>query len=176
MRALVSVASRHDATREIGAAIASVLEAADIEVDIVEPERVGSVEAYDAVILGSAVYAGRWLGSARELADRELEALRLRHVWLFSSGPIGDPPKPEMAPPEALALREAIGAVDHQVFEGKLDRARLGVGEKLIVSAVRASPGDFRPWDAVLEWARWIAAALSQAPVAVSAASEGMPA
>ena len=161
MRALVAVASRHSSTREIGTAIARVLEAAGIEVDVIDPELVTSVEAYDAVVLGSAVYSGRWLASARDLVDRELDRLRERRVWLLSSGPIGDPPRPRQVPADGLAIEERIGAVDHQVFEGKLDRSRLGFGEKLMASGVRAAPGDYRPWDAVLEWARWIAATLA---------------
>jgi menaquinone-dependent protoporphyrinogen oxidase len=157
VRVLVSVASRHSSTSEIGTAIARVLEAAGIQVDVVDPELVTSVEPYDGVVLGSAVYAGRWLAPARELVDREVDRLRERHVWLVSSGPIGNPPKPEQVSPDATAIHGRIGAVDHQVFEGRLDRSRLGVAEKLIVSAVRAEPGDYRPWDAVVDWARWIA-------------------
>jgi menaquinone-dependent protoporphyrinogen oxidase len=161
MRVLVSVASRHSSTREIGTAIARVLEVAGIQVDVVDPELVTSVEPYDGVVLGSAVYAGRWLAPARELVDREIDRLRDRHVWLLSSGPIGNPPKPQQVSPDAIAIDDRIGAVDHRVFEGRLDRSRLGLGESLIVSAVRAQPGDYRPWDDVLEWARWIAATLA---------------
>lgn len=166
MRVLVSVASRHDATRELGTAIARVLQSAGIKVDVLDPERVASVEPYDAIVLGSAVYAGRWLPAARELADREVDRLRARHVWLFSSGPIGSPPRPEQEPADAIAIQERVDAVDHQVFEGRLDRARLSLAEKIVASAARAQPGDFRPWDDVVEWARWIAAALVPAMLA----------
>jgi menaquinone-dependent protoporphyrinogen oxidase len=161
MRVLVSMASRHGATREIGAAIARVLEAEGLDVEVVDPERVTTVEPYDGIVLGSAVYAGRWLAPARELVDRELAGLRARRVWLVSSGPIGDPPKPEVVPPDAEAIRERTGALDHQVFEGRLDRSQLGFAEKVIASAVRAESGDFRPWDAVMDWSRGIAAELS---------------
>jgi hypothetical protein len=54
-----------------------------------------------------------------------------------------------------------LNAVDHQVLEGRLDRSRLGLGEKVIVAANGAQAGDYRPWDDVLEWARWIAATLA---------------
>jgi menaquinone-dependent protoporphyrinogen oxidase len=170
MRVLVSVASRHRSTDEIGTAIARVLEAAGLEVELLAPELVTSVEPYDAVVLGSAVYAGRWLESARELVEREVDRLRDRQVWLFSSGPIGEPPKPEQVSADAITILGRIGAIDHQVFEGRLDRSRLGVGEKLIASTVRARPGDYRPWDAVVEWARWIAAALQPDPVTAARA------
>jgi len=171
MRVLVTVASRHGSTAEIGTAIARVLEAAGIEVDVVDPERVTSVDPYDAIILGSAIYGGRWLASARDLVDREETGLRERRVWLLSSGPIGEPPRPRQVPADGLAIEERIGAVDHQVFEGKLDRSGLGFGEKLMASSVRADPGDYRPWDAVLEWARWIVIALAAEPAAAPTAT-----
>jgi menaquinone-dependent protoporphyrinogen oxidase len=48
--------------------------------------------SFDAVVLGSAVYAGRWLDPARQYAALYADVLRARPVWLFSSGPIGNPP------------------------------------------------------------------------------------
>jgi menaquinone-dependent protoporphyrinogen oxidase len=173
MKVLVSVASRHGATREIGATIARVLEVEGLDVDVVDPERVTSVKPYDGIVLGSAVYAGRWLGPARDLVERELAGLRERPVWLMSSGPIGDPPKPEAVPPEAVAIKERIGALDHQVFEGRLERSQLGLAEKVIVSAVHAEYGDFRPWDPVIDWARLIAARLSPTASGVAVGTAG---
>jgi hypothetical protein len=62
MRVLVSVASKHDSTTGIGAAIAKTLRDAGIETEVVPPEKVASLDGLDAVILGSAVYYGRWCG------------------------------------------------------------------------------------------------------------------
>lgn len=167
MQVLVSVASRHGATLEIGAAIAAVLVEAGIEVDRTPPERVLDVAPYDAVLIGSGVYAGRWLAPARALVEREAAALSTKPVWLFSSGPIGDPPKPD-APADAATLAQQVHAVEHRVFEGKLDRRRLGFAEKAIVAMVRAADGDYRPWDAVIDWARDIAAMLEVRAAAVA--------
>jgi menaquinone-dependent protoporphyrinogen oxidase len=138
-----------------------VLSQSGIDVDLCAPEEVASVEPYDAVVIGSGVYAGRWLTPARELIAREATHLLERPVWLFSSGPTGNPPRPGQEPSDGITLRELTNAVDHQVFEGKLDRRALAFGEKAVVSAVRAPAGDYRPWDAILEWARWIAVALN---------------
>jgi menaquinone-dependent protoporphyrinogen oxidase len=163
MRVLVSVASRHGATDELGGVIARVLEGECLDVDRVDPEHVPSVAPYDGVVLGSAVYAGRWLAPARDLVDRELAHLRERPVWLLSSGPIGDPSKPTTAPAEALAISDLIGAREHRVFEGRLDPARLGFAETVMASSIRAESGDFRRWDAVIDWARAIAAGVTAA-------------
>jgi menaquinone-dependent protoporphyrinogen oxidase len=160
MRVLVTAASRHGSTTEIARRIGEVLVEAGIEADVRVHGDVASVESYDGVILGSGVYAGRWLGAAREFVDREAAALSSRPVWLFSSGPVGDPAKPAAEPVDVDAVRKRTNALDHRVFNGKLDRQALGFGERAIVLAVHAAEGDFRSWEAVTEWAEGIAASL----------------
>ena len=55
--------------------------------------------------------------------------------------------------------------------EGKLDRRQLGFAERAMVSVVGAEAGDYRPWEAVREWARWIAATLTAGPPPESVAT-----
>ena len=64
MKVLVTAASRHGSTAEIATIIAGILQASDIDAEVLPPEAVASVVDYDAVILGSAVYAGQWLEPA----------------------------------------------------------------------------------------------------------------
>jgi menaquinone-dependent protoporphyrinogen oxidase len=160
MRVLVSAASRHGATSEIAQAIAEALTTAGIEADLRNPEEVSSLMAYDGIVLGSGVYAGRWLAPARQLIQREATALAGKPVWLFSSGPLGDPARPEHDPEDVELLLKQTHAVDHRVFAGKIDRRQLGIAEKAIFAVVRAPEGDFRPWPAITEWASDIASAL----------------
>ena len=170
MRVLVSAASRHGATAEIAAAIASGLTATGHEAVVEEPDSVDDVRAYDAAVIGSAVYAGSWLQAAEELIDRNLYALREMPVWVFSSGPIGDPPRPVQESPDGVAIADQVHAREHRTFAGELDRRQLGAGEKVVVAVVRASSGDFRPWADILAWSRSIGEALKEeAPEAESA-------
>jgi menaquinone-dependent protoporphyrinogen oxidase len=113
------------------------------------------------VLVGSAVYAGRWLEPAREYVAAHAAALRERNVWLFSSGPIGEPPFPPDEPHDVHALGRLVGARGHRVFPGRLDKEVLGFGERAMVTAMRAPLGDFRDWAAVREWAEEIAATLA---------------
>jgi menaquinone-dependent protoporphyrinogen oxidase len=135
-------------------------------VEVLAPDRVDDLSPYRAVVLGSAVYAGRWVKSARELAARLAESPSGVDTWLFSSGPIGDPPKPEEEAVDVAEIMDKTSAREHRVFPGKIDKSKLNFAEKAIVIAVHAAEGDFRDWDAVDAWAGEIAESL------VSEASE----
>jgi menaquinone-dependent protoporphyrinogen oxidase len=164
MHVLVTAASKHGATLEIAERIAEVLAVRGHRAEVVPCESAGDAGAYDAVVLGSAVYAGRWLGPARELAEEQAERLAARPLWLFSSGPLGAPdPRPEGDPADVPELAERLGARGHALFAGKLDRGRLGFAERAIVRALRAPEGDFRDWDAIESWAGQIAEELAAA-------------
>jgi menaquinone-dependent protoporphyrinogen oxidase len=163
MRVLVVAASKYGATAEIATAIGERLERQGCEVTVAAPEQVASVDGYDAAVIGSAVYAGHWLRPARELVERLGDELRSLPVWLFSSGPIGDPPKPEEDPVDVAAIVAATGAREHQVFAGRIDRRRLSFPERAITVALRVPDGDFRDWTAIRAWATTIAQALSSA-------------
>jgi menaquinone-dependent protoporphyrinogen oxidase len=165
MNVLVTVASKHGATTQIAEAIGRALAKADIGAEVVAPDEVRSLKGYDAVILGSAVYAGRWLDEAKRFVEREAPALAERPVWLFSSGPIGDPPKPDEEAIDVAPIRAVTGARDHRIFAGLLDKSQLGFGERAIVKVVRAEEGDYRPWPEIEAWVAGIAAAL-KTPVA----------
>jgi menaquinone-dependent protoporphyrinogen oxidase len=153
MRVLVSAASKHGATREIAEAIGEQLRNDGFDVHVLAPEEVAAVDEFDAAVVGSGVYLGRWLEPAKRLVEREAAGLRSRRVWLFSSGPVGEPAKPDGEPADGARLRELIGAREDRVFAGRIDTADLGIGEKVIVRAVRAPPGDFRDWAEILAWA-----------------------
>lgn len=165
MKILVTVASKHGATDAIGQTIAETLREEGLEVDLVPPTEVGDLEPYDGVIVGSAVYVGRWLAPARTFVERRTDELQKRPVWLFSSGPLGEDLKPVAPPTDATRLVELSGAREHKVFAGSLVREGLGLAERAVVGMVKAPYGDFRNWPAVTAWARWVAHELGASPV-----------
>ena len=160
MKVLVSVASRHGASFEIAEEISATLAASGFQTAVLPPDAVTSLEGYDAVILGSSVYVGHWMDSAVNLVDRFSKEITAVPVWIFSSGPMGHEPRPEDEPVDVEEILAATGARDHRVFAGQVDRSKLGLGEKVILTAVRAPEGDFRPWDEIRAWAGEIATTL----------------
>jgi menaquinone-dependent protoporphyrinogen oxidase len=163
MRVLVTAASRHGSTAEIAARIGTTLAThAGLEVTVRDAVDVEDVSGYDAFVLGSAIYMGHWLEAARDLVQRYNE-WRDHPVWLFSSGPIGDPPKPDEQPVDIGAVVVATRAREHRLFSGALRRDRLGFSERAMAAALRAPYGDFRDWAAIDAWAHDIANTLAVA-------------
>lgn len=164
MDVLVSTASKHGGTTGIGEVIADELTARGLSASLVAAESVTDLGDYDAFVLGSAVYAGRWQKSARALVDQLAPELRARPVWLFSSGPVGSPPQPVADPVDVAEITAAVAARDHRVFAGRLLQSSLSFGERAIVAALRAEYGDFRDWDEIRAWAAAIASDLTSPP------------
>lgn len=160
MRVLVAAASRHESTLEVAAQIARVLRAAGHEVVALRVDDVADVSSYDAVVVGSAVYFGRWMRSAFSFVDGNRGALARVPLWLFSVGVLVDDAADAPPPPVVAELARRAGARDHHWFRGALAAERLGWSERLAVSLVRAPYGDFRDWTAVRSWAETIAHAL----------------
>jgi menaquinone-dependent protoporphyrinogen oxidase len=174
MTILIAVASRHGSTHEIAEAIADELHTAGHGAEVRPCDADTPVHAYDAVILGSAVYMGNWLPEAHQFVQRHQAWLEVVPVWLFSSGPVGQPdPRPSGGPAHLEALLAMTRAREHQTFVGKLDMACLGLVERVIAGAVKAPTGDFRDWPAIRAWAREIAATLPTAGVPREGVSPG---
>ncbi|HEY3481651.1 MAG TPA: flavodoxin domain-containing protein [Streptomyces sp.] len=168
MKILVAVATRHGATREIAenvaTAVGAALTDAGVEplVEVRDAGLVHSVEGFDAVVLGSAVYMGHWLEPARKLAESFSDELRRVPVWLFSSGPIGEQDKPAEEPVAVEDLVRRLGARGHRLFGGKIDRHSLHFPERAVVAALRVADGDNRDWPSIRAWGRDIGSALAQ--------------
>jgi menaquinone-dependent protoporphyrinogen oxidase len=162
MKVLVSAATRHGSTEEIAALIARVLRLRGMDTVELPAADVEDMSEYDAVVLGSAVYAGHWLAPATSLVSRFQAQLAEVPVWLFSSGPVGFPLTPAKAE-DMAGVVSAIGAIEHRLFAGKLDKSGLGRLERAMVRMVRATEGDYRDFGEVSHWAAEIADALSGA-------------
>ena len=164
MKVLITAASKHGATAEIAGVIRAVLEKEGLDIDLVAPDEVEQVVGYDAVVLGSGVYAGHWLKPAKEFVQRYESDLRDRPLFVFSSGPVGAPPKDSDEPAEIAAVDASTHPIDHRVFGGRLTPSQLGPFEKLITKVVKAPMIDDRPWEEIANWAKEIARYLNGVP------------
>jgi menaquinone-dependent protoporphyrinogen oxidase len=111
----VVATSKHGSTAEVADALAEELRRAGHDVERKDADQVHGFVGADAVALGSPIYGGRWLEAGRRLLSDQAEALSARPVWVFSVGPLGDPPKPDEPEPQALVQSATeIGAREHR--------------------------------------------------------------
>jgi len=167
MKVLVAHASKHGSTAEIAEAVAEAIGDAGVEVDCRPAGEVDSVDGFDAVVLGSAVYMKRWRGDARRLLRANRKALRQMPFWVFSSGPIGDPAEDDPAwtePPKVIRTVEKLGCREHVVFGGRVPQDPHGPIEKAMANGIPEEFHDRRDWEQIRSWAERVAQELGGAP------------
>ena len=161
-RAVVAYATKHGSTADIAEEIGRVLREQDIDTDVSPAHAIRSIDAYDFVVVGSAVYMFRWQGEAVDFLKRFDEPLRHRPTWLFASGPTGGSPDAEYKLAEILAeqpappgnvrkLAERIGAREYRTFGGRAGPEMGGVFERWVPK------GDWRDFPSIRAWATDIA-------------------
>jgi menaquinone-dependent protoporphyrinogen oxidase len=164
-KVLVTFASSHGATAEIAQVIGTVLRDNQLVVDVRRMEDIKDISSYNAIVLGSAIYAGEWIPLAKDFLYIHANILRNRYVWLFSSGPTGECSVADLLddtrlPPSLELIASIIRPRDVVVFGGKIDLRRLKKSERVIIKAAAVPKGDFRNWHAIKCWAQQIADAL----------------
>lgn len=157
-RILIAHASQMGSTAEIAEAIAGELRQAGFDVDVADCDHAHDAVHYDAVIIGSAVYVGRWRRSATDYLKHQAPDLAERPTWLFQSGPCGEGAQHETikTPHHVRKLAFQIGLALPVTFGGRLDHARANTPFTHWMSTGALS-GDYRDWDAIHAWARSIA-------------------
>lgn len=161
-RVLVTYATKHGATGEIAEKIGDVLREAGLPTDVAPTYQVVEVMPYAAVVLGSAVYIGRWRKQAAKFLRDHEDELIAKQVWLFSTGPTGTGDPEELLegwrfPENLQPLADHIQPNDIAVFHGVLNPDDLNFLEKWMIKNVKAPVGDYRDWDAISAWALGIA-------------------
>ncbi|WP_328325676.1 flavodoxin domain-containing protein [Kribbella sp. NBC_00382] len=160
-KVLVAYATKMGATAEIAEAIGAELRAHGHQVDVCEVRQVQSIDSYDAVVLGSAVYLRRWRREAVGFLRKYAEALRQRQVWLFHSGPVG-PKRDDLQPmpPNVNRLAHRIGATPAMTFAGRLvpEHSKGLIARRMARTELS---GDARDWKLIAAWAEDLSAAIS---------------
>ena len=176
MKVLVAFASKYGATKGMAEFIGEKLHQRGIDADVQEVDKVRDVKAYDASVIGSALYMFHWMKEAKQFVSRNRSLLASRPVWLFSSGPIGKETKDKngrdvkevSGPNELDEIKKGINLRDHRVFFGALDSSRLtgltGWSYRMAMKSEEARKsmpeGDFRDWNEIDSWVASIAEAL----------------
>lgn len=160
---LVTYASKYGATKEIAEKIGEVIRQAGLQVDVLPVKGIHDLTSYRAVILGCAVYIGKWLKEAGEFLKVNEKSLAERPLWLFSSGPTGNGDAVALLggwqlPSDQQPIIDRIQPHNIAVFHGYINPDKVNVIEKWSIQNLVKKPfGDFRDWDAITSWATSIA-------------------
>jgi menaquinone-dependent protoporphyrinogen oxidase len=148
---LIAYATTHGSTREVAQAIGDVLHGRGLDADVRAAGDVSDLAGYDAVVLGGALYTGRWHRDARRFLSRNRAILAELPVAVFAMGP-QDLAAESIAGSRAQldrALKQArwLTPVAVAIFGGVVDPA------KLRFPFNRMPACDARDWDAIGAWA-----------------------
>jgi menaquinone-dependent protoporphyrinogen oxidase len=177
-RVLVVYASRHGATAGIAERIGEVLGSAGLDSVVANAADKPDPTGFDAYVIGSATYIGKWERDAIAWVKRHETMLAVKSVWLFSSGPVGTERVTKsgasvLEDPATIAeLRPMLHPRGTTVFFGAWDPTlpSATLAERIIVRMPAMKDllptGDFREWPVIEAWAREIAAEIA-APIAV---------
>lgn len=159
-RVLVAYATRFGSTREVASAIVRELNTAGFQAQAAEVSGALVPEDYDAFVIGSPIYGGKWVSAAGIFAAAMADRIGDKPVAFFSVG--------------TLVLKNAeIGFAEHQsfiddlvefaptlnvvassVFAGYFDRANLPWYLRIIDRFAPTPQGDHREWPKIQEWTR----------------------
>jgi menaquinone-dependent protoporphyrinogen oxidase len=160
MTTLVAYATKHGSTREVAEAIAGTLAEGGRAVELCAARDVRAVEPYEGVVLGGALYTGRWHRDARAFLKQHRHALAERPVAVFGMGPrtlaANDVADSRAQLDKALAAVPEVKPLSVAIFGGVVDPTQL----RFPFNRMPAS--DARDWDAIGAWTALVAERLAE--------------
>jgi len=155
---LVAYASKCGSTGQVAKAIGQTLANNGATVDVRQTKDVSDLSAYRAVVLGSAIRAGKWLPEAVKFVEAHQPALSHVPTAYFTVCMTLSKDTEENRRKVAAYLEpvhQILKPVEEGFFAGKMDYGQLGFVERQLIERVFKIPqGDFRNWAAIQTWAQ----------------------
>jgi menaquinone-dependent protoporphyrinogen oxidase len=161
---LIAYATKNGSTEQVAGKVAARLSSQGLVADVRAAHDVTSLEGYDGVVLGSAIYMGRLHADARDFLQRYPTGGTALPIAVFAMGPrtLADR---DLASSRAqldsgLAKEPAIRPFATAIFGGVFDPAQ----QHFPFNRLPAS--DARDWKAIESWADGVAARFTLSAVA----------
>lgn len=160
---LLTYATRFGSTQEVAETIAATLRAVGLVVDLQPMQEVKSLDRYNVVVLGAAIYNAKWNVVAHQFVSQYQDALAQLPVAIFTLGPLS---ASEAAKRNSrrqldneLTKYPWLKPVAVEIFAGKYDPSKPGMGffDRFVPAR------DLRNWDAIRAWANTLPAQLQHA-------------
>jgi menaquinone-dependent protoporphyrinogen oxidase len=154
---LVAYGTKHGSTREVAETVAATIARCGLEVETRPAGQVDDLSPYGGVVVGGAIYMGRWHPEAAGFLERHRRALAALPVAVFGMGP--RTLKAEEVASSRAQIEKSLARVPEvepltiAVFGGVIDPRTLRF------PFTRLPASDARDWDAIRDWAFDVAAA-----------------
>jgi len=159
-KVLIAYASKYGSTGGVAEAIGKELCKKDVTADVTLAGNASDVASYQGVVIGGAVYRGKWMAEAADFVKKNRDILSRVPVAYFLVGMTMSQPTEEnrmrtlsyIEP--VLKTFPEIRPVAIGLFAGALDYGKLSWVEKTIMKARGTAEGDFRDWKSIRAWAQ----------------------
>ena len=158
-KVLVTYASKYGSTGGVADAIGKELCTKGVNADTVLIKNAGNVGSYQGVVIGGAIYMGKWMSESVDFVKKNRDILRQMPVAYFLvCMTLSQPTEKKRA--QVLSYMDPILETVPEIkpvgigtFAGELDYSNLSWLKKTIMKAKDAPEGDFRDWTAIRTWA-----------------------
>jgi menaquinone-dependent protoporphyrinogen oxidase len=159
-RVLVTYASKYGSTGGVADAIGKELCGKGLAADVALIRNAGNLSLYQGVVVGSAIYMGKWMPEATDFVKQNRDILiRIPVAYFLVCITMSQPTEKNRA--KALSYMEPLMKAVPEVrplgigtFAGALDYNKISWPYKLILKAKGAPEGDFRDWKSIRSWAQ----------------------
>lgn len=157
---LITYASKYGSTAGVAEAIGKELCAKGVNTDVVPIKNAGDIHSYQGVVIGSAIYMGKWMSEAIDFVNKNQDILRQMPVAYFLVCITLSRPTEENRAQVLSYMDPLLKAVPKVkpvgigTFAGALNYSNLSWLTKKIMKSKGSPEGDFRDWNAIRAWAR----------------------
>ena len=159
-KVLVAYASKYGSTGGVAEAIGRELCSQEVAADMASIDNARDIGSYQGVVVGSAIYRGRWMSEAVDFVKKNKDTLRQVPVAYFLVCMTLSRPT-EKNRIQVLSYMEPVLAAVPEIkpvalgtFAGALDYSNLSWPDKKILKYKGTPEGDFRDFEAIHAWAR----------------------
>jgi menaquinone-dependent protoporphyrinogen oxidase len=153
---LVAYATKHESTHEVAEAVAARLRERGVEAEVRPARDVETLDPYGGVVIGGALYMGRWHRDARHFLSNHRDELTGLPLAVFAMGPLTlegkDVARSRKQLDHALAKEPGLEPLTVAIFGGVVDPGK----EHFPFTHMDAS--DARDWEQIRAWADSVAA------------------
>ncbi len=159
-KVLVTYASKYGSTGGVADAIGKELCAKGVNADVVLIKNANNVGSYQGVVIGSAIYRGKWMSEAIDFVNKNQDILcQMPVAYFLVCMTLAQPTEKKRA--QVLSYMDPIlkgvpeiKPVAIGTFAGALNYSNLSWLNKKILKSKGTPEGDFRDWNAIRAWAR----------------------